>query len=308
MRSWLSLSYGFCFIIVREAFPYVKPDNIYMPLLLSIFFATCQCQHYSTQISSSRLYNLTICSHDYHSFMIFLVWFQVRHLINLGIFACAIAVWQLLLTMFHWWWCYKQVFFPRLWHMRICGHDCHSFSTWTYLHVLLLFGNFCWPCFYDADAETGVFSLTVAYENMKSWLSLFFHLFILIWPALEVGPRHMLWLIRLINWGIWHMVWHNPLHIDCPFLLFLVNWGTLVYAMMTCFSCLQSNLVSRTSLLNGKTSCRPGLMLFYSCVILCSYPAINLVTGTLWCNWSPAFNSLFPFFWRLHTLGDNGKL
>ena len=152
MRSWLSLSYGFCFIIVREAFPYVKPDNIYMPLLLSIFFATCQCQHYSTQISSSRLYNLTICSHDYHSFMIFLVWFQVRHLINLGIFACAIAVWQLLLTMFHWWWCYKQAFFPRLWHMRICGHDYHSFSTWTYLHVLLLFGNFCWPCFNGANA------------------------------------------------------------------------------------------------------------------------------------------------------------
>ena len=239
MRSWLSLFYGFWFTIVRDAFPYVEPDNIYMSLLLSIFFATCQCQHHSTQISSSRLYNLTICSHDYHSFMIFLVCFQVRRLINLGIFACAIAVWQLLLTMFHWWWCYKQVFFPRLWHMRICGHDCHSFSTWTYLHVLLLFGNFCWPCFNGAnaanrclfprlwhmricghnyhsfstwthlhvpflfghfcwpcfnggDAANRCFSSTVAYENMQSWLSLFFHLFILIWPALEVGPRHMM--------------------------------------------------------------------------------------------------------------------
>jgi len=62
------------------------------------------------------------------------------------------------------------------------------------------------------------------------------------------------------------------------------------------FSCLQSNLMSRTSLLNGKTGCCPGLMLFYSCVILWSYPPVNLVTTTLWCNWSPAFNSLFPFF------------
>jgi len=78
--------------------------------------------------------------------------------------------------------------FPRLWHMRICSHDYHSFSIFSFSFDL----------------------------HLKWGLG--------IWS-----------LIRLINWGIWHMVWHNPLHIDCPFLLFLVNWGTLVYAMMTCF-------------------------------------------------------------------------
>ena len=135
--------------------------------------------------------------------------------------------------MFHWWWCCKQVFFPRLWHMRICGHNYHSFSTWTHLHVPLLFGHFCWPCFNGGDAANRCFSSTVAYENMQSWLSLFFHLFILIWPALEVGPRHMI--INTFN-QLRHLAYGVTAHyIYIVFLLFLVKWGTLVYAMMTCF-------------------------------------------------------------------------
>jgi hypothetical protein len=77
MRSWLSLFYVFfCFVIVSEVFIYVKPDNIYMPLLFCNF---------SPHMSVAMLfdtkylllnYTMWICCHDYQwmCFMIFLFW------------------------------------------------------------------------------------------------------------------------------------------------------------------------------------------------------------------------------------------
>ena len=139
--------------------------------ILHFFPHTCQWQCCLTQISSSQLYHVRICRHNYHClcFMIFLFWFQVSHFqmfswillstlrLQLGCtqgghvsaksFGCLIPVLQLRFSRR----------FP-LWHLKISCAPMFSKHTATSLHPTLLSIPLSVPtgvlwCFYSTFLE-----------------------------------------------------------------------------------------------------------------------------------------------------------
>lgn len=120
-----------------------------------------------------------------------------------------------------------------------------------HISMQLLFDIFGWTYFSGSDAANKYYLPWLCHTRICSYdYHTFFYLSILIWSALEVRSSHMSWLVLGLLWYFYSsfiQMWHLPYDVTQTityilfFLLFLMNRGTLAYAMMSYFQYQLSN-------------------------------------------------------------------